>query len=80
MTIKQKVLAYLSPEPQVQEEYVDHVAHLLRRSFTVEEQNNILLQVEIKLTEMRKNDIEQKEQELLDLKLNYKILKNRLGI
>lgn len=52
-----KLLSYLSPEPEIQAEYVDKVVYLLRRDFNTTEQNDIIVSIASKLSELRKQDM-----------------------
>jgi len=53
-----KLSSLLSPVPEHKEDYVDKVVYLLRRDFTSEQQNEIILSVSNKLTQLRKQDME----------------------
>lgn len=70
----------LSPEPEIQEDYVDKVVHLLRRDFTATEQNTILLSVAQKLSELREQDMRKMEKEYKDLQENTYTLRTKLII
>lgn len=52
-----KILALLTPEPEIKNEYVDKVVYLLRRDFTTAEQNEIVLSITQKLSELRELDM-----------------------
>jgi hypothetical protein len=54
---KIKLLAFLTPEPEHKEEYVDKVVYLLRRDFTTEEQNEILISITKKVAAAREVDM-----------------------
>lgn len=79
-TFRTKVSAMLTPEPEVQQEYVDKVVYLLRRDFTTKEQNEIIVAIELKLTKLREKDMQQMENNYLILQRDYNILKDRLVI
>jgi hypothetical protein len=61
-TWRVKLLAILTPEPEIKDDYVNKVVYLLRRDFNTTEQNEILLSVTKKLSELR--DLDMKEMEL----------------
>jgi hypothetical protein len=52
-----KLLAYLTPEPEMKSEYVDKVVFLLRRDFNTTEQNEIVQSITKKLSELRDQDM-----------------------
>ena len=52
-----KLLAYLTPEPEMKSEYVDKVVFLLRRDFNTTEQNEIVQSITKKLPELRDQDM-----------------------
>jgi hypothetical protein len=52
-----KLLSWLSPEPEIQAEYVDKVVYLLRRDFNTTEQNQIVKSIAVKLSELRDKDM-----------------------
>lgn len=47
-----------SHEPELQEDYVDKVVTLLRRDFTTTQQNEIVISVVKKLSELRQEDMD----------------------
>ena len=79
-TFRTKVSAMLTPEPEVQQEYVDKVVYLLRRDFSTKEQNEILVAIELKLTKLREQDMQQMENNYLILQRDYNVLKDRVII
>ena len=52
-----KLLAFLTPEPEVKSEYVDKVVYLLRRDFTTSEQNEMIESITKKLLDLREFDM-----------------------
>jgi hypothetical protein len=56
-TWRVKLLAILTPEPEIKAEYVDKVVFLLRRDFTTTEQNEIVMSITKKLSELRDKDM-----------------------
>jgi hypothetical protein len=52
-----KLLAMLTPEPEIKSEYADKVVYLLRRDFSTSEQNEIILSVTKKLADLRDQDM-----------------------
>lgn len=56
-TWRVKLLAFLTPEPEIKAEYVDKVVYLLRRDFTTTEQNEIVQSITKKLSELRDKDM-----------------------
>lgn len=77
-TFRTKMSAFLSPEPEIKQEYVNKVVYLLRRDFSTKEQNEIIVAIELKLTELREKDMRQMESSYQTLQRDYTILKNRL--
>ncbi len=57
------ILEFLSPEPEIQAEYVDKVVRLLRRDFTTTQQNEIILSIANKLSSLRDKDMKDMETE-----------------
>ena len=62
-----KLLAMLTPEPEIKDEYAEKVVYLLRRDFNTTEQNEILLSITKKISELRDLDI-------IEMELNYERL------
>lgn len=79
-TFRTRISAFLTPEPEVQQEYVDKVVYLLRRDFSTKEQNEILVAIELKLTKLREQDMQQMENNYLILQRDYNVLKDRVII
>ena len=77
---KAQLLEFLTPEPEVQEEYVNKVVYLLRRDFESQAQNEILLAVATKLSALRDQDMRDMEKEYETLQKNNTILKHRLAL
>lgn len=75
-----KLSALLSPEPEVQSDYVNKVVYLLRRDFNSKEQNEILVAVATKLSALRDQDMVKMEEEYRLLQYNAMSLKNRLAL
>lgn len=75
-----QLLEFLTPEPEVQEEYVNKVVYLLRRDFESQAQNEILLAVATKLSALRDQDMRDMEKEYETLQKNNTILKHRLAL
>ena len=78
--LRSRISTFLSPEPEVQEDYVDKVVYLLRRDFDSEQQNKILLSIGTKLSTLRDKDMLQMERDYTILQHNTLILKKRLGL
>ena len=78
--LRSRISTFLSPEPEVQEDYVDKVVYLLRRDFDSEQQNKILLSISTKLSTLRDKDMLQMERDYTILQHNTLILKERLGL
>lgn len=72
--------AFLSPEPEVQNDYVDKVVYLLRRDFNSKEQNEILVSIGTKLSALRDQDMRQMEKDYAILQENTNTLKGRLAL
>ena len=62
-----KLLAFLTPEPEMKEEYVAKVVYLLRRDFTTKEQNEIIQSITKKLSDLR-------DQDMTEMSLKYERL------
>lgn len=56
-TWRVKLLGYLTPEPEIKDEYADKVVYLLRRDFNTTEQNEIIQSVTKKLLDLREFDM-----------------------
>jgi len=65
--IKIAIVNFLTPQPEIKEDYVDKVVYLLRRDFTTTEQNEIVISITKKLADLREQDMTRmsKEYELL---------------
>ena len=68
----------LSPVPEIKEDYVDKVVHLLRKDFTSEEQNEIIMSIGTKITQMRKEDMIKLKESYEKLSLDTVGLESRL--
>lgn len=77
---KAQLLAFLTPVPEVQEEYVNKVVHLLRRDFESKEQNEILMAIVTKLAKLREEDLAQMEKDYANLQESNNNLKHRLAL
>lgn len=60
--LRRKILEFLTPEPEIQAEYVDKVVFLLRRDFTTSQQNDIILSIANKLSSLRDKDMRDMEE------------------
>jgi len=72
--------SYLDIEPEVQAEYVSKVVYLLRRDFKSNEQNEILLAIAYKLSDLRVKDLDQMAKDYAALQENTETLKCRLAL
>lgn len=72
--------AFLSPEPEIQNDYIDKVVYLLRRDFNSQEQNQILVAIATKLSALREQDMRQMEKDYTILQHNSNLLKERLAL
>jgi hypothetical protein len=79
-SLRTRLSAVLSPEPEIQAEYVDKVVFLLRRDFTTEEQNEILLSIGHKLSKLREEDMRRIEKEYAVLQESTNTLKHKMAI
>jgi hypothetical protein len=77
---KTQLLTFLTPVPEVQEEYVNKVVYLLRRDFESKEQNEILLAIANKLSSLREQDLRNLEKDYANLQESNNILKHRLAL
>jgi len=59
--LKTKLSIMLSPEPEIENDYIDKVVYLLRRDFDTKTQNNVLIAVGKKLSELREQDMRKME-------------------
>lgn len=75
-----KLSALLSPEPEIQSDYVNKVVYLLRRDFNSKEQNEILVAIATKLSTLRDQDMVKMEEDYRLLQYNAMSLKNRLAL
>jgi len=66
--------SYLDIEPEVQAEYVSKVVYLLRRDFKSDEQNEILLAIAYKLSDLRVKDLDQMAKDYAKLQENTETL------
>jgi hypothetical protein len=78
--IRTQLSAFLSPEPEIQNDYVDKVVYLLRRDFDSEQQNEILVAIATKLSKMRDADLAQMEKDYANLQEYNSILKQKLAL
>jgi hypothetical protein len=78
--IRTQLSAFLSPEPEIQNDYVDKVVYLLRRDFNSKEQNEILVSIGTKLSALREKDMRQIERKYAALQEDSIILKTRLAL
>jgi len=79
-SLRSRISAVMSPEPEIQEDYVDKVVYLLRRDFTTEQQNQIILSIGQSLSRMREQDMRKIEKEYAILQENTNTLKSRMAI
>lgn len=78
--VRTQLSTFLSPEPEVQNDYVDKVVYLLRRDFNSKEQNEILVSIGTKLSALREKDMRQMEEDYRVLQHNTSLLKERLAL
>lgn len=78
--LKTYLSTVLSPEPEIQSDYVNKVVYLLRRDFDSEQQNEILVAVATKLSVLRDQDLAQMEKDYANLLEYHNTLKNRMAI
>ena len=78
--VRTQLSAFLSPEPEIQSDYVDKVVYLLRRDFNSKEQNEILVSIGTKLSALRDQDMRQMEKDYTVLQHNTNLLKDRLAL
>jgi hypothetical protein len=71
---------FLTPVPEIEEEYVDKVVYLLRRDFDTQTQNNILLAVGKKLSVLREQDMRKMEEDYKILQQSHVNLNSRFAI
>ena len=78
--LRATIASYLEVEPEVQSEYVNKVVYLLRRDFDSEQQNQILLAIANKLSDLREKDLDQMSRDYANLQENTNTLKYRLAL
>lgn len=78
--LKTYLSTVLSPEPEIQSDYVNKVVYLLRRDFDSEQQNEILVAVATKLSVLRDQDLAQMEKDYANLLEYNNTLKHRMAI
>jgi hypothetical protein len=78
--LRATIASYLEVEPEVQSEYVNKVVYLLRRDFDSEEQNEILLAIANRLSDLREKDLDQMSRDYANLQENTNTLKHRLAL
>lgn len=77
--MKTKMYIMLSPEPEIENDYIDKVVYLLRRDFDTKTQNNILLSVGKKLSQLREEDMRKMETDYKFLQENHMSLNSKLA-
>ena len=77
--LKVKLSLFLTPEPEIKEDYIDKVVYLLRRDFDTKTQNDILLSIGKKLSVMRDADMLKMEQDYKVLQEDSMNLKTRIA-
>jgi hypothetical protein len=78
--LRATIASYLEVEPEVQSEYVNKVVYLLRRDFDSEQQNQILLAIANRLSDLREKDLDQMSRDYANLQENTNTLKYRLAL
>jgi hypothetical protein len=78
--IQSKLSTFLTPVPEMKEDYVDKVVYLLRRDFSTKEQNEIILSVGHKLSKLREQDMRDIEKKYAILQENTNTLKSKMAI
>jgi len=79
INMKTKMSIMLSPEPEIENDYIDKVVYLLRRDFDTKTQNNILLSVGKKLSELREQDMRKMESDYKFLQDNHMSLNSKFA-
>lgn len=77
--MRSKMSTFLNPQPEIEEDYIDKVVYLLRRDFDTETQNNILLAVGKKLSELRDQDMRKMEEDYKILQQSHNNLNSRIA-
>jgi hypothetical protein len=78
--LRATIAFYLEVQPEVQADYVNKVVYLLRRDFDSEQQNDILLAVALKLSDLRERDLDQMAKDYANLQENTNTLKYKLAL
>jgi hypothetical protein len=79
-SLQTKLSTFLTPVPEIQEEYVDKVVYLLRRDFNTKEQNEIILSIGHKLSKLREQDMRDMEKKYAVLQEDSNTLKHKMAI
>lgn len=77
--MRSKMSTFLNPQPEIEEDYIDKVVYLLRRDFDTETQNNILLAIGKKLSELRDQDMRKMEEDYKILQQSHNNLNSRIA-
>lgn len=78
-TMRSRMSNFLTPEPEVESDYIDKVVYLLRRDFDTETQNNILLAIGKKLSQLRDQDMRKMEEDYKILQQSHNNLNSRIA-
>lgn len=76
--ILQHFKSMLSFEIEPQQEYIDRFVYIIRQDFNAQEQNEILLSIISKLTDLREQDLRQMEKDYAILQENTNYLKEKV--
>lgn len=81
--MKKKIYKWLSDftkyEPLTKELAVENTLYLLRRDFSIEEQNEVIVELINRLDKMREKDLEELQQKLESTKQGRETLKVKLA-
>lgn len=77
--LKVKLSMFLTPEPEVKDDYIDKVVYLLRRDFESEVQNDVLFAIGKKLSVLREQDLRKMEDDYIRLQKSSTSLNSRIA-
>jgi hypothetical protein len=76
--LKVKLSLFLTPEPEIKDDYIDKVVYLLRRDFDTEVQNDVLFAIGKKLSVLREQDMRKMEDDYIRLQKSSTNLNSRI--
>lgn len=77
--LRKKLLEYLTPQPEIKNDYVEKVVYLLRRDFNTQEQNDIIIAIGKRICEEREKDMSRMSDEYADINEGLNELRNKFS-